>query len=91
MDLIGSLPKSARGDEYILVIVDYAIRFFEESASPWYNPIVVVPKADSILIYYLSQFISTINLTKGSPHPGHPTKDYFQHCQWPLAVPDSPV
>ncbi|KAL0186489.1 hypothetical protein M9458_018159, partial [Cirrhinus mrigala] len=29
MDLVGPLPKSARGHEHILVIVDYATRFPE--------------------------------------------------------------
>jgi len=29
MDLVGPLPKSARGHQYILVILDYATRYPE--------------------------------------------------------------
>lgn len=29
MDLVGPLPKSARGHKYILVVVDYATRYPE--------------------------------------------------------------
>ncbi|XP_053095656.1 uncharacterized protein K02A2.6-like [Pangasianodon hypophthalmus] len=39
MDLVGLLPKSARGQEYILVIVDYAILYPEavllQKATSW--------------------------------------------------------
>lgn len=29
MDIVGPLPRSGRGDQYILVVCDYAIRFPE--------------------------------------------------------------